>query len=505
MNVFELYKPFRNKVSLLSIEDTFFVIWAYSQKLQIKDFRIPKGIEVHQTFLESQIPQSILAEWELEILTKEVILNGGAVATKGHTFRSWSTLADIVNQLKTLENEIYRLYGSGDNILMELIRIAHRQFVWQGNRPNKVAIIRYYKIFNEKIINEICLDRLGISVEEIYHCGTAFMGVFLEHPAINIPFKTDIKQLSQEKFIRFLSFTCKSIYEIKSLLKSDQKYDDRFAYAYNSLRAYPLIRMRFRANDAIACPLTTLLFWRITGGLYYELLEDTRFSGAFGSSFQRYVGEVIQRACRGEGLHVFAEQEYGVGKARKDSVDWIVGDDASAIFLECKAKRLSWGSKEALGDLEALHADIDIMASAIIQIYKTIIDYTNDQYSHFRFDVNRKIYPVVVTLENWYFFGGRMLDMLRIAVVSKLGQAQIRAELLDDMPYSVWSIEEFEVAMQIIDAVGIQSFLDGKINDPEMKQWDLHAYMRRSYGNRFPAKTLFSDEYDEIFARLTRQ
>jgi hypothetical protein len=59
--------------------------------------------------------------------------------------------------------------------------------------------------------------------------------------------------------------------------------------------------------------------------------------------------------------------------------------------------------------------------------------------------------------------------------------------------------------MQIIDAVGIQSFLDGKINDPEMKQWDLHAYMRRSYGNRFPAKTLFSDEYDEIFARLTRQ
>ena len=131
MNVFELYKPFRNKVSLLSIEDTFFVIWAYSQKLQIKDFRIPKGIEVHQTFLESQIPQSILAEWELEILTKEVILNGGAVATKGHTFRSWSTLADIVNQLKTLENEIYRLYGSGDNILMELIRIAHRQFVWQ--------------------------------------------------------------------------------------------------------------------------------------------------------------------------------------------------------------------------------------------------------------------------------------------------------------------------------------------------------------------------------------
>ena len=151
MNVFELYKPFRNKVSLLSIEDTFFVIWAYSQKLQINDFEIPKEIEVHKTFLEHQIPQSILAEWELEILTKEVILNGGAVATKGHTFRSWNTLADIVNQLKTLENEIYRLYGSRDNILMELIRISHRQFVWQGNRPNQVAIIRYYKIFNEKM------------------------------------------------------------------------------------------------------------------------------------------------------------------------------------------------------------------------------------------------------------------------------------------------------------------------------------------------------------------
>ena len=142
------------------------------------------------------------------------------------------------------------------------------------------------------------------------------------------------------------------------------------------------------------------------------------------------------------------------------------------------------------------------MASAVVQVYKTIDDYIDGQYLHFPFAADRKIYPVIVTLENWHLFGPVMLDMLRGSVVAKLDAAEIRADLLDEMPYSVWPIEECEVGMQIINTVGVQDFFDGKINDTGMRLWGWHAYMTHRFPEHFPAKKLFADEYEEIFSGL---
>ena len=195
------------------------------------------------------------------------------------------------------------------------------------------------------------------------------MGVLLSRPHVSIPITIDINNLSAKMVESFLSFTCQTIPTLKPLLRAEQRYDDRFAYAYNSFSAYPLIRMRFRGKEAMVCPLPTLLFWRITGGLYYELLSDPRFAQAFGDSFQEFVGLVIERACPEKGLRLIAEQRYGTKKAPKASVDWIVSDDGSAMFVECKARRVSWNSKAtSLDDLRPLGADIDNMANAVVQV-----------------------------------------------------------------------------------------------------------------------------------------
>ncbi len=502
MDVFELYKPFRNKVAQLSYSESFYVIWAYSQYMQIKKFEMPNDIDVKKDFFELQVPQQWIAEWELEILAKEVILNGSVASQKGQTIRSWETLSRVVNRLKDLENDIYGQYGSSANVLIEMVRIAHRQFIWQSNPPNSITLTRYFKIFNQKIINEVCLDRLGLTVQDIYLCGTAIMGVFLSRSAINTPVKSNIDNIAETKIKQFLSFTCRTISELKAVLKSEQRYDDRFPYAYNSLRAYPLIHMTYRGRDAVVCPLPTLLFWRFTGGLYYELLEDKRLAQAFGDSFQEYVGQVIEKACPRQDIGLLAEQQYGSKKARKDSVDWIVSEESFVLFLECKAKRLSWNAKESLDDLASLEADIDSMASAVVQVYKTINDYLDGQYRHFPFVPDRKLYPVVVTLENWRMFGPDLPGRLHNAIVRKLGSVKISEDVLVEMPYAIWPIEQLEVAMQIIYAVGVQDFMDGKINDAEMNQWEWETYMRNRFPERFPVGRLFDDEYREIFSGL---
>lgn len=502
MDVFGEYKPIRNKIASLAVDDSLAVIWGYCQYLQISGFAFPPEIEVSRRFLSLDVPQKWISEWTLELLAKEVILNGNPASSKNRTLRTWNTLSEIINLLMSFENRIYGHFGSDKKILLELVRIAHRQFIWQGNSPNAASIIRYFKIFSRPAIDKICEEQLGLNIWETFMCGVACMGFFLYRPAMNAPFKSEIKALAPEKIERFLSFCCKSLSDLKPLLKSEQSYDENFAYAYSSLRAYPLIRTAYRGQDAIICPLPTLLYWRFTVGLYYQLIKDDRFPNEFGSSFQNYVGEVIKIACTSSTLQNLPEEEYAVGKLKKRSSDWIVTDDSSALFLECKAKRLSWGAKAFLNNVAPLDADIENMASAVVQVYRTILDHKKGYYRHFPAIDNRRIYPAVVTLENWRFFGPIMLGKLEAAVVDKFNASELSPDLLRQMPYSVWAIEELEIGLQIMNSVPISDFMDGKLDSDEMKRWDWHAYMTKAFPKHFPAKRLFDAEYDEMFAKV---
>jgi hypothetical protein len=500
-NVFQSYKSFRNKIALLSVEEALAVIWAYCQYLQVDGFQFPKEIEVDRGYLALDIPQTWISEWELELLAKEIILNANLVASKGRSLKNWKPLSEVVNALKSLENKIYAAYGSPKDVLVEFIRIAHRQFIWQGNPPNSISTMRYFKIFNRADIDKICEERIGLSVWEIYMCGIGCMGLLLDHPAIAIPFKTEIKALSIEKFERFFAFTSKPIAALKGQLKAEQQYNENFAYAYNSLRAVPLIRMTYQGSEALVCPLMTLLYWRFTGGLYYELIGVPKFANAFGNGFEGYVGEVIERACP-DPMRRLGEMDYVVGKAKKRSVDWIVADEGAALFVECKSRRLSLGAKVSLSDLRPLEADTDNMAAAVVQLYKTISDYRENAYPHFPAKDAIKVFPAVVTLENWRMFGPVMLNKLAEAVARRLASEGLSPELVEQMPYSVWPIEELEVGLQVMHANGIASFMEGKLNDPEKREWDWHGYMTNRYPKSFPAKRLFDDQYDEIFAGL---
>jgi hypothetical protein len=501
MDVFQEYKPIRNKVALLSAGDALSVIWAYCQYLQLDEFHFPNEIEVMRQYIEHDFPQQWISEWDLELLAKEVIINGGAAATKGRTLRAWKTLSELINLFRDLENRIYGEFGSQQSVLVELIRIAHRQFIWQANRPNSTSIIRYFKIFNRPAIDRICLERIGLTVWQTYMCGVAAMGFFLERPAITVPFRSEIRGLSVDMFEKFFAFTSRSIGELKTTLKSEQQFDASFAYAYNSLRAFPLIRMSYRGTDALVCPLMTLLYWRFTGGLYYELIGVPEFANEFGDGFQIYVGEVLKEACP-EPVRCLPEQEYTVGKAKKRSVDWIVADEHGAMFLECKAKRLSWGAKASLTDLAKLETDIDNMGTAVVQVYKTIIDYLGGAYHHFPVREERKIFPAIVTLENWRMFGPVMITKLGEAVTKKLSDANLPANLVGRMPYSVWAIEELEVGLQIMCASDISDFMEGKLNSEEMRQWDWNGYMTNRYRNALPRRRLFEKEYKELFSEL---
>jgi hypothetical protein len=500
MDIFAQYKPLRNKVALLAVDDALGVLWAYCQLLQIRHFQPPKEIEIADVFLNANPRQSYMAEWDIELLAKEVVINAGLVATKGRTIRTWKTLAELINGFKCLEQNIYAQVGNQGNVLVELIRFVHRQIIWQVNPPNAKSIIRYYKIFNRTRIDDLCSGRFGLTVWQIYMCGVACMGFYLDKPALVNSFKSEIKALPPEVVEQFLSFVSLPLPALGKVLKSEQQYDERFAYAFNSLRKYPLIRMNYQGRDAIVCPLLTLLYWKFTSGLYYELIDDPRFGNEFGEGFQEYIGFVIEKAC--PNFQRLPEKEYKVGKDTKRSVDWIVADKNAALFVECKARRLSLQSKTTLTDISYLEADIENLAAAVVQVYKTLKDCLTGVYPHYIHRAGDQIYPAVVTLENWRLMGSVMFDLLDRSVAQQMKKAGLSQELVTRYPYSVWAVEELEVGLQIMQSVGLKSFLNGKLANNSFSSWDWHGYMSKTYTSMYPFNALFDDEYEAMFADL---
>ena len=505
MAIQELYRTVRSLTRQLGLRESLYVIWAYSQYLQVSEFEIPGNIEVANQFLAAHPPQGMLAEWTLEQMTREIIRYADEEPRQGRSLRQWATLANIANTLRDLEGEIHEQLVGGERIHLELMRIAHRQFIWQQHRFGWRPVIRYYKLFNTPKIAALAQQATGLTVDEIYLIGMAYLGIFFGEPRASRQIDVQIPGLTQQHIDRFLAFTSLARNRLSSKLRDEHALDEGFAYRYSSLREFPLVQISYRGKDEIACPIPTLLFWRMTSGLYYSLRAVRGFPTAFGESFECYIGEVLRQRITNAGMSILEEEEYYVGLNRKDSVDWIIeqGGEA-ALFIECKTKRLTWTSKAGLADLTALERDIRKLAGAVAQVYKTIRDYRADRYPHLAFIEARRIYPAIVTLEDWYFFGFDMPARLDAAVRTIMEADDLPIAWLDEMPYSIMSIHELEKAAGIINTVGIQLFISGKVLDPELRRWGFGAYCNHRYPNDVANQQhLFRDEFDSMFSTLT--
>ena len=505
MTIEELYRSIRSQTRKLARRDSLAVIWAYSQFLRVNDFRMPADIEVAQKFIDARPRQGLLAEWTIEQLTREIIRYGDETARDGKTLRSWQTLAVLANTLRDLEGAIYRDLVGGPNIQLEMMRIMHRQFVWQQQRFNWTWIIRYYKLFNTPELAAHAQAATGLTVEQIYLIGLCYLGHFFEMPRWTRRVAVEIPGLAEEHLERFLAFTCITRAALAEKLRVEHALDEGFGYRYSSLRAYPIIQFSHGGIDEIACPIPTLLFWRITTGLYYELRAQLGFPTAFGASFQAYVGEVLQQRVVNPAMHVLGELEYLAARNRKLSIDWIVqqGDEA-ALFIECKTMRLTWASKAGMSDLTALQQDIRKLAGAVVQTYKAIRDYRAGLYPHLTYVARRRLVPIVLTLEEWYCYGLYLPTLLDEAVRTAMKVAALPAGWLEEMPYAVISIDEFETAIGVTNTAGIMRFWEGKLCDTDKRRWPIRSYCKDDFANETRAlPDLFKDEFDAMFSEVS--
>jgi hypothetical protein len=302
MAIEEHYKYLQRRIAKCGCGDSLYVIWAYSQFMQVRNFCFPENINKHADFLADGRVNFLIHEWELEIIATEAILHA-VDGTK--TMRDWPTLTGIVTRLRRLENE---LYGDNENadIRIEMSRIMHRQIAWQQFRPQTKLAYRYYRIFSDRAVDAICRKVVGLSIDALYYQGVLAYAHFAKVPAL------ELNEGTTQETQALLKFAGRPLEEVRDLISDAHALDHSYAYRVGPLTRFPLITVENADRKLAVCPLPTLFFWRLTSGLYYDLIKgDADFGNALGASFERYIGEVVSRVATSPTLQHFGEAKYG--------------------------------------------------------------------------------------------------------------------------------------------------------------------------------------------------
>lgn len=493
IDTLQQYKNFRNNLRRTNRSESLYVLWNYAQNLQFGRL-INQDIEVHEQFVKAKtwIEKSV-HPWEVEVLTREAIL-WGSENKEDHTLRKWQYMADTTNKLKHFENYLAAKYIEKNDVLTELMRISHRQFPWQSQYPNDEIAIRYYKIFNTKELGTIIENATGLTLNKLYTIWLAFTGLALQRYSVKYLPNVQLPNITVDDVRKFLSIYSLELSKLKEILSAETEINDRYVYKFCSIKKYPIIRMDAFGIDSLVIPVPTHLFWRLTSGLYYDLYNTPNFDHAFGDSFQDYIGAVIAKGC--PVLQLIPEFSYSKDKK---STDWILHDGKTGIFIECKTKRLTDDAKTHINDVN-LEAQMDIAADFVIQVYKNILDYKEGRYRDAVPNNLTNLYPLIVTLEDWYFYGDKLYKILETKVTEKLTNKGLDLNLVKTYPFSICSAQDFENIVQVLSLVDIDEFFKKKVFDNDKLLWSFYPYVHETFPNETKKiKALFHDDYTRLF------
>lgn len=473
--MYHQYKPLRNFVRKLDRNTALFQIFQFFQNIQYN-----KPLPAHFSRLNPKGLNSIkevVFQWELDILAREVILHSGSDGSK-NLFSIKDFIAAIALIRKIQDQQIDGRLPT--MIYQELHRLFQQQFPWQS-KSVELRLSRYLRIYRTPDIESLLVERTGLTVKKFFLLGGAMTGAFLSKSWYDLNTSFTQFGISNDQRDSFFGLVAMDFEGLRERTQTVQEYNENWSYTINPLRSTPLVKLDPRIPNIVICPIPEFMLLRISEGLFFDLLKAKGFENPYGAAFERYFGEISLELISSEKIQIEAGQEYSVNKNKKDGVDWFVFDDSVAMLIECKAKGLGLNARYQLEEA-ALVKEIDLLAKFVVQNYKNLSDveagYTKWQPN------GRTLYPIVLTLSNWYLFGPSIFKRLEDTILSLLEKACLDKKMVETYPYVIMSIEDYEIAVQVISQVGLSEFFESFSRDG-YKGWMVSPFMNTRYPKEF--------------------
>lgn len=488
------YRHFGNWLSSAPLIASLRVIHDYIVYLQFAT-PLPDDIKTVDGFHEMKQSESHLFEWELDTVCRELFLHASWDGTVD--LRQWEDLAKSIDFVKDLHNESLQIYPEilEDRLMAQLLRYQNLQFPWQ-RKPNTRWLIRYLKVFGVQQLNTMIEEKVGLPIEKILRIGLAMSQVFIVKSQMKLPIEVDNVFVTVDEITKFVAHFSQDLSSTCQDAANSFSIGDDFIYTRNPLVVKPLIRTYVDGDAVLICPIPTYLLKRIAEGLYYEICNVHEFSKYFGPSFQSYVGEALSAANRSETFTLTEEAAYYVGKQRKDTVDWICSDKSAHLFIECKTKRLTYGSKTKVIDRTALDADVKELAKAVSQTYKSLRSALDGEHPDWKWD-GKPVFPVIVMIEDYYGVG--LYQSIKAQAEEQLEAVGIDPLIIRDHPFTIDSIWNLELAALIMSDTDILSVMAGKVQG-DKTEWDLEGWLQAAFREKFDGldANLFPEAFDLI-------
>jgi hypothetical protein len=467
------YKPLRNYLRGFDLWSGLGTTYFYMQYLQFRK-PLPEQLSTPLTRIGASNTRAGLFEFIVELLARELILNGQIQG--GKPFTTTPAAFKAMNMIYELDNKTWGAHASRSNdIMIQLSRIAFKQFPWQSPLTNGV-LSRYHMLYSHTLVAPIVEAEFGMTANEFFQLILFLVYELMQRPTPTFAFLTEAEPSIRSSVEALSDRISRPVTELRQMMVEKQSFDVNWAYSFNPLREFPLINMG--SPRSTICPAPPVLLQRLTDGLYFDLMRaDKGFGDAIGHAFEAYVGKVAE-AISNEHFTLVPEMRWG--KPEKRSVDWIIADHSATLFVECKLARLDIASQTEISPEPAFVAAIERLAKHIGQLYATLSDALAGRYPHWQPDT-RPIHPIVVTFYNWFAFGPFFYGRLDPFVVRELETRRIDCALLERYPFSICSIDEFEGMLTACREHSIDDVLTAK-NSPSQRQ----SLMRGFLGDRFP-------------------
>lgn len=467
---FKDFKPIRNKLRELNLFDSLKVLRQYAL-IQNSDPLRRRLPNIEQCKVNYIMPNEVDF-----FLVNSIIYSSELPCIRKLT--QVSTRGKILSLVKVIEDKINN-NGMNQDIWLWFNSYLHNQ--WKQKSGNIFEqIYRYYTIFSQDKISEHIESVLGIPYKTFIICAfwlyaqlsikdkkskQYFLGIEDE----NSPFFYQ----NMQKTISILSLP---LYDLREKLKISARYDHNiFNYNSSPHLVYPIIDYL----EDLYCPVPQYLLNQFSAGIYYIAdIPKSNLHKSFGDGFEKYIGDILQYYNKNR-FTIVPEIIYN--KKQNKSSDWIVQDQNSIIFIECKTKRLRCESKELLSITNELEKDIQDISNGVFQLYKVYEDYKNDKIPELSYNSNFTFFPILLTLEDWFASSPSFDEEISSNVRQKIMSAKIDLEAFETFKYKIISASSFERDFQIMASEGAVNYFKmsekGMINESYLHNFKFNNYL----------------------------
>jgi hypothetical protein len=480
-------KLLRGFLSMANDADFLALLWAVDALQSGREQRARHYITYPKEAATTDISSSFFAyKWDLETLATELLTGSKMPTKKGWNkhvnCRVWGAAAQAVNHLREVEDVESALHIDGSTIMLEMHRVAQRQFPWQRGYANPQHIYRYLYVYGQGACATHFETIHGVSLADFSMIAVILFWQLSENPWIVRSDLTSVG-ISKETVEAALKVMALPLEDGRAEAKAMQQKAavnaggaiTRTIYQPCLLRQFPIL-INPVVGGRLLAPLPQLVLYRATAGLYYDVVRGgSALVNDANARFEEY-GRMLIRTYLPR-FEVQPVHKYQFNGNPVDSPDILVKDGGEIVAVfECKATKLSFDAQFSENPMVAAKSAYDQMTKGIFQLWRF---FSHARRGLFNAEpVAANAHGVLLTMETWFAMAK---ELQAKAVEDARAKAAGDPNITDaDMrPIVFCAVSELEDTLGWADE---DSFLDllKRSSEERFRGWSIMAVQREA-------------------------